>query len=199
MKLISYLLQKWDEKSSIRGLIPASIVALILLFAYIAKSLGAPALLGGFAAGLALSRKFKVLPFLGKGKDFSDRIETQMSPIVHLFAPIFFISIGVSLDLRSIAWGSSFIWLLTGGLTIAALIGKVCSGFLLYKESSLRQLVIGIAMSLRGEVGLIFASIGLSTGILSIDVYAALVLVIMMTTLFAPIALRFIYARNRKF
>lgn len=57
-KGVSYVIKKWDEKSDISGLLPTTIVSLILIFAWTAHFLGAPELLGGFAAGLALSRQF---------------------------------------------------------------------------------------------------------------------------------------------
>jgi Kef-type K+ transport system membrane component KefB len=132
-KGVSQVIKKWDERSDIPGLLPTTIVLLILLFAWIAHSLGAPELLGGFAAGLALSRQFyfPFATFLHESKAFSHRVETQMKPIVHLFTPIFFVAIGLSLDLRTVNWESSFIWILSGSLIIAAIIGKLFSAFLL--------------------------------------------------------------------
>src|SRR6202012_5965923 len=89
-KGVSQIIKKWDEKSDIPGLLPTTIISLILLFAWIAHSLGAPELLGGFAAGLALSRKFffPFASFLPESQEFTHRVEEQMKPIVHLFTPI---------------------------------------------------------------------------------------------------------------
>lgn len=198
-KGVSQVIKKWDEKSDIPGLLPTTIVSLILFFAWLAHSLGAPELLGGFAAGLALSRQFyfPFATFLHESKDFSHRVETQMKPIVHLFTPIFFVAIGLSLDLRTINWESSFIWILSGCLIIVAIIGKLFSAFLLKKESRIMQLIIGTAMIPRGEVGLIFANIGLTAGVLKNDVYAAIILVITITTLIAPFSLRWLYKYSK--
>lgn len=194
-KAVSQIIKKWDERSDIPGLLPTTIVSLILLFAWIAHSLGAPELLGGFAAGLALSRQFffPFATFLHESKEFSRRVETQMKPIVHLFTPIFFVAIGLSLDLRTVNWESSFIWILSGSLIIAAIIGKLLSAFFLKGESRIMQLIIGTAMIPRGEVGLIFANVGLTAGVLKNDVYAAIILVITITTLMAPFSLRWLY------
>ncbi len=193
-KCVSLTIRKWDEKSDIPGLLPTTIVSLILLFAWIAHKLGAPELLGGFAAGLALSRQFffPFALFLHQAPEFSHRVEEQMKPIVHLFTPIFFVAIGLSLNLKSIDWGSIFIWALTGSLFIAAIIGKLLSGFLLKRESLMTKLVVGTAMIPRGEVGLIFANVGLNAGVLKNDVYASTILVIALTTLLAPFVLRYI-------
>lgn len=198
-KGVSHIIKKWDEKSDIPGLLPTTIVSLILLFAWIAHSLGAPELLGGFAAGLALSRQFffPFAVFLHESKEFSHRVEEQMKPIVHLFTPIFFVAIGLSLDLRTINWESPFIWILSGSLTLVAIIGKLFSAFFLKGESRLMQLIIGTAMIPRGEVGLIFANVGLTAGVLKNDVYAAIILVITITTLTAPFSLRWLYSYTK--
>lgn len=193
-KFISWKIRKWDEKSDIPGLLPTTIVSLILLFSWAAHKLGAPELLGGFAAGLALSRQFffPFAAFLHESPKFSHVVEEQMKPIIHLFTPIFFVAIGLSLNLRSINWSSSFIWTLTGSLFAAAVIGKLISGFLLKKESFKAKLIIGISIIPRGEVGLIFANVGLTAGAFKDDVYASILLVIVLTTLLAPFVLRYI-------
>jgi len=199
-KAASHTIKKWDEKSEIPGLLPTTIVSLILLFAWLAHALGAPELLGGFAAGLALSRQFffPFASFLHESKEFSQRVEKQMKPIVHLFTPIFFVSIGLSLNLKTVDWHSPFIWALTGSLLIVAILGKLVSGFLLTKESTLSKLIIGTSMVPRGEVGLIFANIALVAGVIQNDVYASLIVVIALTTLIVPFSLRFIYSKPKK-
>lgn len=195
-KGVSQIIKQWDKKSDIPGLLPTTIISLILLFAWSAQALGAPEFLGGFAAGLALSRKF-YFPFgsfFEESKEFSHRVEEQMKPIVHLFTPIFFVAIGLSLDLRNVKWGSSFIWILSGSLILAAIIGKLISPFFLKGESRIKQFIIGTAMIPRGEVGLIFANVGLNAGVLKDEVYAAIIFVITITTLVAPFALRWLYS-----
>lgn len=199
-KSVSQTIKKWDEKSDIPGLLPTTIVSLILLFAWMAQKVGAPELLGGFAAGLALSRQF-FLPFaafLHQAPQFSQRVEKQMKPIVHLFTPIFFVAIGLSLNLKAIAWSSPSFWLLTSSLFAVALVGKVLSGFLLFSEKWKKQLIIGISMVPRGEVGLIFANVGLTAGVFSDQVYASIILVIALTTLMAPFFLRSLYKKEEK-
>lgn len=195
-KGVSQTIKKWDEKSEIPGLLPTTIVSLILLFAWIAHQLGAPELLGGFAAGLALSRQFffPFAAFLHQTPEFSHRVEEQMKPIVHLFTPIFFVAIGLSLNLKSVDFGSLSIWMITSLLLISAIIGKLASGFLLKQESLQTKCVVGIAMIPRGEVGLIFANIGLTASVFNDDIYASIVLVIALTTLLAPFALRYFYS-----
>jgi Kef-type K+ transport system membrane component KefB len=198
-KAVAHIIKLWDGKSEIPGLLPTSIVSLILFFAWIAHSLGAPELLGGFAAGIALSRQFSFpfATFLQESKEFTHRVEKQIRPIVHLFTPIFFVAIGLSLNLKSIAWNSTSVWIITVSLTIVAIIGKLIAAFFLKGETRFKQLIIGTAMVPRGEVGLIFASIGLNAGVLKNDIYTALVLVITITTLVAPFSLRWLYSYNK--
>lgn len=193
-KLVSEIIRKWDQKSEIPGLLPTSIISVIMLFAWIAEYLGAPVLLGGFAAGLALSKQFPLKSLFGDTEQFSHRVEKQMRPIVHLFAPIFFVAIGLSLNFRTVDWGSSFIWLLASSLLFVAIIGKLIAAFFIRGESGLIKLIIGAAMVPRGEVGLIFANVGADSNIFKEDTYAAIVLVIAFTTLIPPFFLRWLYS-----
>ena len=121
-----------------------------------------------------------------------------MKPIIHLFTPIFFVTVGLSLNLREIAWDSSFIWLLSISLLFAAILGKLASGFLLLKDSRWIQWAVGLAMIPRGEVGLIFADVGQANKIFDQDLYAALIIVIAVTTMFTPFAMRYFYNRYKE-
>ena len=195
-KLMSVVIRKFDAKSELPGLIPTTIVSLVLFFAWLAHLIGAPELLGGFAAGLALSRRF-FMPFgisISPDSDFAQRIESQMQPIVHLFTPIFFVVVGLSMNLREIDWGSSYIWLFSLGLLVIAVAGKLLGVFLI-KESIYTRWVIGVAMVPRGEVGLIFAEIGRESNIFNNEIYAAMVIVIALTTILPPLILKWIYSR----
>jgi Kef-type K+ transport system membrane component KefB len=194
-KLISSIIKYYEDKSEIPGLIPSMTVALILFFAWLAHQVGAPELLGGFAAGLALSPHFfsPLGKFLNITETFSHKIENQMKPIIYLFAPIFFVTVGLSLNLRAINWQSGFIWSLSLSLLLAAILGKLLSGFLLVKEKRWMKWAVGFAMIPRGEVGLIFAELGRTNQILNNDLYAALIIVIAVTTILPPFAMRYFY------
>jgi Kef-type K+ transport system membrane component KefB len=195
-KLMSVVIKRFDASSEIPGLIPTTIVSLVLFFAWLAHAVGAPELLGGFAAGLALSRRF-FLPLgvaLHADEAFAERIEMQMKPIVQLFTPIFFVMVGLSLNLREIDWSSPFIWSFSLSLLVAAVAGKLF-GALLVKASWPVRWMIGTAMIPRGEVGLIFAELGRESGIFSNEVYAGMVIVIAMTTLLPPFVMKWYYRR----
>ena len=194
-KLMSILISHYHRVTEMPGLVATVIVSLVLVFAWTAHAIGAPELLGGFAAGLALSRRF-FLPFgiaVARNKQFADTVETDMRPIVQLFTPIFFVTVGLSLDLGAIDWGSAFVWLFSITVAVVAIAGKIAGGFLLYKEHWLLRSAIGMAMVPRGEVGLIFAELGRAAGVFDAEVYAAVVLVIAYTTLFSPFWIKIFY------
>ncbi|MFK5914876.1 MAG: cation:proton antiporter, partial [Woeseiaceae bacterium] len=198
-KLISLLISRYDSISEIPGLIPTTIVSLVLFFAWLAHEVGAPELLGGFAAGLALSRRF-FLPFglaLHTNEKFAQRIESEMRPIIHLFTPIFFVVVGLSLNLHEIDWSSSFIWSFSLLFFAVAVIGKF-AGTLFIKESWKMRIIIGLAMVPRGEVGLIFAELGRVSGIFNNEIYAGMIIVIALTTILPPLIMKWFYAKNTK-
>ena len=195
-KLMAVVIKRFDQVSEIPGLIPTTVVSLVLFFAWLAHEVGAPELLGGFAAGLALSRRF-FLPLgvaLHSDPAFAHRIEHRMTPIVHLFTPIFFVMVGLSLNLRAVDWSSPFVWAFSLGLFVVAVAGKMVGPWLI-RGGTHARLAIGMAMTPRGEVGLIFAELGRVNGIFDDGIYAALVIVIALTTLLPPFAIKWLYGR----
>src|SRR3989338_6583349 len=195
-KFMAGVIRRFDNVSQIPGLIPTTVVSLVLFFAWLAYAVGAPELLGGFAAGLALSRRF-FFPMgvaMRTDPEFAHRMEEKMKPIIHLFTPIFFVTVGLSLNFRAIDWGSPFIWQFSAALFVLAFLGKLLAGFVIHGGFPAR-LAIGLAMVPRGEVGLIFAELGRASGIFNTEVYATMVIVIALTTLLLPFLMKAFYAR----
>jgi Kef-type K+ transport system membrane component KefB len=179
-QLAPRLIRAIDRIDMARGLFFASLVFALLL-AWIAQQVGSAIIIGSFAAGLVLARTHR-------GKD----IEHEVHDVAQFFIPIFFVVVGAAVDLRSInpLDPEARRYLLIGlGLTVIGIIGKVLAGFVVWKKG-LRRIVIGVGMIPRGEVGLIFATIGLSTGLLSKGLYSAVALMVMLTTFIAPPLLR---------
>jgi len=198
-KLMSIIIKRVHANSDIPGLIPTTIVSLVLFFAWLAHAVGAPELLGGFAAGLALSRRF-FLPLgvtLRKDENFALAIEQQMQPIISLFTPIFFVVVGLSINLREIDWASSHVWGFSLVLLLVAIVGKLI-GALFIRESLHSRLMIGMSMVPRGEVGLIFAELGRFSGIFDNEIHAATVIVIVLTTIIPPFTMKWFYRRYSK-
>ena len=196
-KLFSVAIKRLDAVSETPGLVPTTIVALVLFFAWLAHVLGAPELLGGFAAGIALSRRF-FLPMgaaLHSDPEFAGRIEYEMKPVIHLFTPIFFVTVGLSMNLREIDWSSSYIWTFALSLFLVAVVSKIVPAALLMSEPWRVRASVGLAMVPRGEVGLIFAELGRESGILANETYAGLIMVIVLTTVIPPFVMKWFFAQ----
>ena len=157
---------------------PGTLVAVALAFTLAVAELASAARLatvvGAFVAGLSLART-----------DQAERIRTELTPVGHLFVPVFFLQIGIDADMASLV--HPHVLLLASGLLAVAVLGKIVAGFGAVGRGD--RLLIGIGMLPRGEVGLIFAGIGLREKILSADLYGAVLLVVLITTLVTPPAL----------
>lgn len=171
--------------------IPPAVVSLIFLFAFLAHKVGSPAILGAFTAGLALSRRF-YLPFalfLKTDEKMAHRIEQTITPLVWVLTPVFFVYVGLEINLRVVNLSSDTFWLMSLLILTVAVLGKVLSGFVI-KGSIRERLLVGLSMLPRGEVGLVFAELGRQSGVFDPSVYAMMVFVIAITTFLSPIALK---------
>lgn len=191
-KSLSFLIHKFHQKHLVPGYIPTIIISLILLFAYLSHLVGAPAILGSFAAGIALSRRF-FLPFgafLSTNEKLLKNVQDNMTPIIQIFTPIFFVMVGLSMDLRVIDFSSSDFWIMGLSFVFLAFITKFIGAFFIFQKAVRNNVVIGISMIPRGEVGLIFAEMGRVNGVLPNDIYAMLIFVIIVTTVLPPFLLK---------
>src|SRR3972149_11903658 len=195
-KLFVPTLARLSSISRTKGMVPTLIVSMILGMAIISHKVGAPEILGSFAAGIALARRF-FLPLGATIEHYShelaEKIEEGMKPIIELFVPIFFVMVGVSINLRVVDVGSSAFWNFAIMLTVVAIIGKLVSG-LWGGGGWNKKISTGIAMIPRGEVGLIFAEVGRRSNIFADSIYAVIVFVVAFTTLLAPLALKYVMA-----
>ncbi|MGQ0743461.1 MAG: cation:proton antiporter domain-containing protein [Acidimicrobiales bacterium] len=158
------------------GTLVAVALAFTLAFAELATLARLAPIVGAFVAGLALARS-----------DQAERIRLDITPVGHLFIPVFFLQIGIDADVSQFA--NPTVLILAAVLTVAAVVGKMVSA-VGAAGTGVDGRVIGLGMLPRGEVGLIFAGIGLREGVLGNDAYAALLLVVLGTTLAAPPLLR---------
>jgi Kef-type K+ transport system membrane component KefB len=156
-------------------------IAFVLTLSAMAAMAGSALIIGSFAAGLILS-----------GINQFDTIEREVRPVASIFAPVFFVSVGSSLNLRLLdptQAGSAGLLGVAATLTLLAIIGKLAAGWAA-PWIPFRRLVVGVGMVPRGEVGLIFADIGRRAGILNEAVFGAILLMIMATTFVAPPGLK---------
>ena len=179
-QLAPMLIRAIDRIEMQRGLFFSAIVFAFLL-AYIAQKVGSAIIIGSFAAGLVLART-------QRGKE----IEREVHDMAQFFIPIFFVVVGAAVDLQSInpfnPETRRFV-LIGLALTAIGIVGKVAAGYVVWKKG-MRRTVIGVGMIPRGEVGLIFAQIGLSTKLISGGLYSAVALMVMLTTFITPPLLR---------
>jgi len=193
--LLSVMIRKFDHQKKVSGFIPTIIISLILLFSYLSHLSGAPEILGAFAAGIALSRRF-FLPFglgLRKSAKFLQKVKLSMTPIIQLFTPIFFVMVGLSMNVRVIDFSSPSFWYMGLVFLFIAIFGKYIGAFCITQKCSTNNMLIGISMIPRGEVGLIFAEIGRTNGILNNEIYAVLIFVIIITTVLPPFLLKWLF------
>jgi len=147
-------------------------LAFAFALAVLAKLSGSALIIGAFAAGLVLF----VVPQKGE-------IEKSTTTIGHFFVPIFFASVGAAVDLSALANPRSLG--VGAALIICGIIGKVAAGYVPWWFRG-RKLLVGTAMVPRGEVGLIFAQLGLSTGAIDGGLFGAIMLMVLVTTLVTP-------------
>ena len=197
-KAVAKLMRHLSFKRRVHGFIPSFIISLILLFSYIASFLGIPEILGSFAAGIAFSRRF-IIPFASylhpneDDRDFLEHLRGRMHPIIYLFSPIFFVYVGLSIDLSVIDFSSMHFWVISLLLIFMAFIGKYTAALLVPDMNLKDKTFLGLAMIPRGEVGLIFAELGRATKVLDNEIYSIMVLVVVVTTLLPPIIMKYFF------
>jgi Kef-type K+ transport system membrane component KefB len=159
-------------------------VAFALGLSALAALAGSALIIGAFAAGIILS-----------GTNQFDTIEHEVRPVAAIFTPIFFVSVGASVNLRLLdpsSTSSRGTLLVAAVLTAIAIVGKLAAGWAA-PWARFRRLVVGVGMVPRGEVGLIFADIGRRSGVLSDEVFGAVLLMVMVTTFVAPPGLKALF------
>ena len=171
----------WKSTGSVEGIATASFFGA----AAIAGTLGLSPIVGAFAVGMALSAT-KVF----------EKIENFISRIGLIFAPLFFAIIGAQVDFRTV----NLDVLMLSAVVIAIAISTKLLGCglpsILFLKNKTAGMRVGIGMISRGEVGLIVAGVGLSSGVLTGDVYTTIVLMVAVTTIITPIWLKMDYRKE---
>ena len=175
------------ERLNVRGMLLVSAFAFLLFMAAAADLVGLAMIIGAFAAGLVLS-----------GTNQFDTITANVRPVADVFTPVFFLSIGAKFDvglLDPTEPGNAAVLLTGGALFVIAVLGKIVAGWAA-PWLKFNRLGVGIGMVPRGEVGLIFASLGLSAGVVNTEVFSAVVIMLMGTTFIAPPLLKWSFGRG---
>jgi Na+:H+ antiporter len=184
--LIPRLAKRVDGLPISQGLLALAFV-IALLYGWAAEALGGvAAITGAFLAGVLFART-----------SLRRTIEEGMHSLAYAWlVPIFFVSIGLSVDAKGLDWSDL---LLTVVVIVVALVSKVLGaglGARLGGFSSRESLQLGVGMMSRGEVGLIVATAELEAHLIGDQVFADVVIMVLVTTLVTPIALRALYPKN---
>jgi Kef-type K+ transport system membrane component KefB len=176
----------WVDRQPISEGLTAVVLFITLIFAWSAEVMGGlAAITGAFIAGVGLGRSH-----------LRDKIESKMRIITYGFlVPIFFVSIGLEANLRAIS-GALLPFLIV--LFLVAVLSKVIGAGLGARATGLNNaesLRVGVGMISRGEVGLIVAGIGVSEAIISQEIFTAVVVLVLLTTLATPLLLRYVFPR----
>lgn len=182
----SHILLRIAEQMRARAALVTAALVFCFLLAAIAQLVGLAPIVGAFSAGLVLART-----------EHRIRITERASAIADMLVPVFFVMMGAQMNLRAIdvttPAGLSIVGLAV--LLIAvAIVGKLASGLALWR-TRMRPWLVGVGMVPRGEVGLIFATIGLQQKVFDITVYTAVLILVMVTTLVTPPWLRVLARR----
>jgi Kef-type K+ transport system membrane component KefB len=190
---LSPRLFSFASKLQASGVLLAVGLAFCFLVAWTASAIGLAPIVGAFAAGLVLED----LHF----RNFTDRGEhtlaTLVEPVASFLVPVFFVVMGIRTDLR--AFAQPGVLSLAAALTLAAVVGKQACAFGVVGKG-FDRLSVGIGMIPRGEVGLIFANMGLTMvaagqPIVTQGVFSALVVMVIATTLVTPPTLKWSFDR----
>jgi Kef-type K+ transport system membrane component KefB len=168
----------WKSKGSLEGIVTAAFFAA----AGIAAFLGLSPIVGAFAIGMAVAST----RIINQVHEYVDKLQI-------IFAPLFFAIIGAQVDLRGVNLDVLF---LAGIIIAIAVVTKLIGcglPSLLFLKDKARSMRVGIGMVSRGEVGLIVAGVGVSSGALTNDIYTAVIIMVAATTIITPVWLKFAY------
>jgi Kef-type K+ transport system membrane component KefB len=171
----------WKAKGSVEGIATAAFFGAAAL----AGSIGLSPIVGAFAVGMALSTT-KVF----------EKVENYIGKIGLIFAPLFFAIIGAQVDFREVDLG---ILMLSGIVIVIAIVTKLFGCGLpamMFLKDRTKGMRVGIGMISRGEVGLIVAGVGVSSGVLTGSVYSTIVIMVAATTIITPIWLKMEYRKE---
>jgi len=169
------------NKMKVRGSIVVLAFAMSLILAIFANQIGLATVVGAFAAGLILERT-----------EQREHILSSIKPVSDMFVPFFFVMAGAYMQLELLGGMKNLVLILV--LTVIAIAGKLAAG-LGAVGTKANKWAVGVGMVPRGEVGLIFATFGLSSGLIDNQLYAVLVMVIILTTFITPPILKPIMAK----
>jgi Kef-type K+ transport system membrane component KefB len=187
-RLLSPALVSLIDRMQTRGSLLLVSLVLTFLLSYVAVVIQLEAILGAFVAGLILAETVK-----------QGELEEQIKPIADMLVPVFFVVVGARTDvsvLNPFNPANREGLIIAAFLVLVAVFGKVVTGFAVFGQPGINRWAIGTGMIPRGEVGLVFAAYGASTGVLSPALQAAVIVMVIFTTFIAPPLLRVSFGKD---
>jgi len=188
--IFSKPLYRFTSRVQVSGMLLTVSLVLCFAFAYGAHVAGLAPIVGAFAAGLILEPEHQRF-FADSEGEHHRSLEDLLHPLSALFVPLFFVQTGAKVDLRALLSPEALILGLV--LTVAAILGKLaCAAGVV--DRGIDRWTVALGMIPRGEVGLIFAGIGASLTVdgepvITATLYSAIIVMVILTTLIAPLIL----------
>jgi Kef-type K+ transport system membrane component KefB len=180
---ILHIERLWRSKGSVEGITTAAFFGA----AGIAAFIGLSPIVGAFSVGMAVAST-RVIKQIGE----------YVSKLEIIFAPLFFAIIGAQVDLRGININVLY---LAGLIVAIAIITKLAGcgiPSLIFLKDKAKAMKVGVGMISRGEVGLIIAGVGVSSGVLTSDIYTSIIIMVAATTIITPIWLKIMYKKEEQ-
>jgi Kef-type K+ transport system membrane component KefB len=171
----------WKAKGSVEAVATAAFFGI----AAIATLAGLSPIVGAFAAGMALANISVI-----------KRLQAYVHKLEFIFAPLFFAIIGAQVDLTGVNLNVMILASILIGVAIVTKIVGCSIPSILFLKSKGKAMKVGIAMVSRGEVGLIVAGVGVTSGVLAGDIYTIVILMVAVTTIITPVWLKRSYRKE---
>jgi Kef-type K+ transport system membrane component KefB len=172
------------ERVRVSGTLSAAAMGFALALALLATQAGSAMIIGAFAAGLILHPTPQ-----------RHDIEESVTQLGFFFVPMFFATVGASIDLSALMTREALV--IGGLLVLVGVVGKVLAGYAPWWFKG-NKLLVGVALVPRGEVGLIFAVAGRQLGVLSESMFSIIVIMVILTTLATPPVLTFLLKQQAR-
>lgn len=174
----------WKARGSVEGIVTASFFGA----SAIAAAVGLSPIVGAFSVGMAVAST-KIIK----------RVEEYVDKLEIIFAPLFFAIIGAQVNLTGINLDVLFLSAIIVVIAVLSKLGGCGLPALMFLRNKSKAMKVGIGMISRGEVGLIVAGIGVTSGVLSSNIYTTLIIVVAVTTLITPVWLKKAYSKEQAF
>lgn len=171
----------WKAKGSVEGIVTASFFGA----SAIAAAVGLSPIVGAFSVGMAVAST-KIIK----------RVEEYVDKLEIIFAPLFFAIIGAQVNLTGVNLDVLFLSAIIIVIAIISKLGGCGLPALVFLRNKSKAMKVGIGMISRGEVGLIVAGIGVTSGVLSSNIYTTIIIMVAVTTLITPVWLKKAYSKE---